>query len=146
MVEFAHGKAIAGHSLFAACRMADETTADIDHSDLATLAIAQKIAADRSERDRRFKRFVSEWGQQRNEYSSDPQELAMCPAYQKIIAMGPEAIPLILNELKCRPDHWFWALNMLTDTNPIRAEHAGNFNEMVNDWLVWGRENGYLRD
>lgn len=146
MVKFAHGKAIAGRLLFGVNPMSDESTVDLDRSDLATLAIARKIAADRSERERRFNRFVSEWRQQRNEFSSDPQELAMCPAYQKIIAMGPEAIPFILNELRCRPDHWFWALNTLTDTNPIRAEHAGNFNEMVNDWLVWGRENDYLRD
>ncbi|MGH7139659.1 MAG: hypothetical protein ACREHD_28300 [Pirellulales bacterium] len=105
-----------------------------------------KAALTQAQRERRFKRLVSQWRQQRNQYSSDPRDLAMCPAYQKIIAMGPEAIPLVLNELQRRPDHWFWALDMLTDTNPIRPEHAGDFKEMVNDWLLWGRDNGFIRD
>ncbi len=115
-------------------------------SDAATLAVAGMLAASRAPRERRFKRLVSEWKQQRNEYSSDPREWAMCPAYQKIIAMGPEAIPLVLNELRRRPDHWFWALDMLTDANPIQADHCGNFTEMVSDWLQWGRNNGFIWD
>jgi hypothetical protein len=107
---------------------------------------SSEIASSRAQQERRFKRLVSDWKHQRNEYSSDPRELAMCPAYQKIIAMGPEVIPLVLNELRRTPDHWFWALDMLTDANPIRPEHGGNFGEMVDDWLRWGRDNGFIWD
>jgi hypothetical protein len=95
---------------------------------------------------KRFRRLVSEWKRQRNEFSSDPAASAMCSAYQKIIAMGPEAIPLVLNELRRKPDHWFWALDMLTNANPIRPEHRGNFCKMVDDWLRWGRKRGFLQD
>jgi hypothetical protein len=119
---------------------------DVGRDDLIALAVAKTVAAARSQREKKFKRLVSEWKEQRNKWSSDPHEWAMSPAYQKIIAMGPEAIPLVLKELMRRPDHWFWALNMLSDTNPIRPEHAGDFREMINDWLKWGRENGYLWD
>lgn len=70
----------------------------------------------------------------------------MCPAYQKIIALGPEAIPLVLRELRRKPDHWFWALDMLTNANPIRPAHFGNFHMMVEDWLSWGTTNGFLQN
>lgn len=123
----------------------EPVTQKASESDSNTLAIVGTLAAARSQRERRFKRLVSEWKDQRNGYSSDPLELAMCVPYQKIMAMGPEVVPLILRELEQQPDHWFWALNMLTDSNPICPEHAGYFNEMVNDWLQWGRENGFLR-
>lgn len=107
-------------------------------------AVASIAAEAAAQRERRFERLVFEWKEQRNGYSSDPLELAMCIPYQKIIAMGPGVIPLVLRELEKQPDHWFWALNMLTDANPIAPGHRGNFSNMVEDWLRWGRENGFL--
>jgi hypothetical protein len=112
--------------------------------DWPTLVVANKIANARTQKDKKFKQLVSEWKQQRNPYSSDPAEAATCPSYLKIIGMGPEAIPLVLNELRRHPDQWFLALNALTDENPILPEHCGNFKEMVNDWTNWGRRNGYI--
>lgn len=91
----------------------------------------------------RFQRLVAEWKEQRNPYSSDASQDAT-PSYLKIIGMGPAAIPLILNEMRRQPDQWFVALNALTDADPVLAEHRGNFREMINDWLDWGRENGHL--
>jgi hypothetical protein len=35
-----------------------------------------------------FKKLVREWKQERNRYSSRPDEWAMCWPYQKIMAMG----------------------------------------------------------
>ena len=68
----------------------------------------------------------------------------MCLSYLKIIAMGPDAIPMILNEMRRHPDHWFTALHVLTEANPVKKEHRGRFTAMVNDWIVWGKENGYI--
>ena len=68
----------------------------------------------------------------------------MCLSYQKIIGLGPTAIPQILTELKRRPDHWFWALHVLTDADPIKANHEGRFAHMVQDWLNWGAARGFL--
>jgi len=64
------------------------------------------------------------------------------PAYQQIIALGPPVIPLILRELRERPDHWFWALNAITGEDPVGPED--DFDQAVEAWLRWGRERGYL--
>lgn len=47
-------------------------------------------------------------------------EMAMHPAYQRIIGLGPEVAPLLLRELERQPDHWFWALKALTGADPRR--------------------------
>ena len=61
----------------------------------------------------------------------------------RIIGIGPEAIPLILRELKKKPDDWFWALNAITEVNPIPEELEGKIDEMTNSWLQWGRDKGF---
>lgn len=69
-------------------------------------------------------------------------EIALHPAYQEIIGMGKPAIPMILNELRKEPHHWFWALSSITGDNPIKSEQRGIMREMTNAWLEWGREKG----
>ena len=108
------------------------------------LAVLTTILSRRHQMKERFEQLVVEWREQRNPYSSDPASPANCPAYLKIIAMGAEAIPLVLNELRKRPDHWFIALEALTDADPIKIEHQGDFSKMVGDWLDWGGRNGFL--
>src|SRR5262249_54444280 len=65
------------------------------------------------------------------------------PAYQEIIGMGPAVVPLLLRDLETNRRHWFAALAAITGTDPVPAEHAGNIPKMTEDWLRWGRENGY---
>jgi hypothetical protein len=69
--------------------------------------------------------------------------MASHPAYRKIIEMGRPAIPLILRELKQRPDHWFLALNAITGEDPVRP--GDGFDEAVEAWLHWGREQSHIR-
>lgn len=64
-------------------------------------------------------------------------------AYQRIIGMGPPAVPLILNELAEEPDHWFWALNAITGEDP--ADGVDSLDEAAERWLSWGHSNGYLK-
>ena len=64
--------------------------------------------------------------------------------YQQIISKGEGIVPLILEELKERPSHWFWALEMITNENPVKQEHVGRINLMARDWVEWGRNKGYL--
>lgn len=66
------------------------------------------------------------------------------PAYQEIIRMGPVAVPLILQDLLARPDHWFYALQEITGDNPLSAENAGNMQKMRDDWLAWGHARGLI--
>lgn len=114
--------------------------------DLASqdMAVLTAILNRRQHMKDRFSHLAAQWRQERNPYSSDPTSPASSPAYLKIIAMGAEAIPLVLEEMQQRPDHWFIALESLTDENPIAIEHEGNFSQMVEDWLAWGRKNGFL--
>ena len=67
----------------------------------------------------------------------------MHPAYQQIIGLGERALPLIFQELRREPDHWFWALAAITGKNPVPEEDAGDLEAMANDWLSWGDAQGY---
>jgi hypothetical protein len=71
-------------------------------------------------------------------------EIAMHPAYQQIIGMGRNAIPLILAEMKERPGHWFWALKSITGEDPVLPEQRGRIKEMTEAWINWGRDQGYI--
>jgi hypothetical protein len=64
-------------------------------------------------------------------------------AYQRIIGMGPAAIPLILREIKRRPGHWFWALDAITQgENP--AADCETLTQATNAWIAWGEAKGHL--
>ncbi len=63
------------------------------------------------------------------------------PIYKKIIALGSEVIPFILQELRVRSGFWFVALEELTGVNPAKA--AESFEAAKDAWLKWGRERGY---
>jgi hypothetical protein len=70
--------------------------------------------------------------------------MAMHPAYQQIIGMGREVVPLILRELEREPDHWFWALKAITGEDPVPEQHRGRVRAMADAWIRWGREHGLL--
>ena len=64
--------------------------------------------------------------------------------YQAIIGMGETALPFILDEMRQRDGHWFWALRAITGENPVPPEHRGNVEAMTQDWLQWARQRGCL--
>ena len=66
----------------------------------------------------------------------------MHPAYQRIIGMGSDAVPLILRELQKRRGHWFWALHFITGEDPTRA--GDDVDQARDAWLAWGKSHGYL--
>lgn len=91
----------------------------------------------------RFEHLAGEWKRSESP-SSSAMGLAMHPAYQKIIGMGPTAIPWIIEELKREPDHWFWALHCLTGgIDPVPEADRGDLQAMANAWIEWARQNGY---
>lgn len=90
----------------------------------------------------KFSRLFDQWKTD-TRYVSTVLEMAMHPAYQQIIGMGPSAIPLILNQLLRGPDHWFWALTAITGEDPVPESSRGDLDEMTKAWLTWGRERGY---
>jgi hypothetical protein len=70
--------------------------------------------------------------------------MAMLRPYQRIIGMGMPAVPLILKELEREPDQWFWALESITEENPVGPEAAGRVRQMAAAWIDWGRSQGFL--
>lgn len=75
---------------------------------------------------------------------SSATDMAMHPAYQRIIGMGHQVVPLILRELSREPDHWFWALTAITRENPVSPEDAGKIRKMTHMWLEYGKQRGLL--
>lgn len=89
-----------------------------------------------------FNFLTSKWREERG-VSSSTTEIAMCPSYQKIIAMGEIAIPLILAKLASEgdePDMWFWALRVISNEDPVADSDRGNLTAMATAWLRWGQD------
>jgi nitrate/nitrite-specific signal transduction histidine kinase len=95
------------------------------------------------EMEPRFSRLVAEWKKETRFHSSEVHK-CMHRAYQEIIAMGIEAVPLIFREMRRDEDDWFWALRMITGQNPVRQEYLGQMHRMTEAWLAWGQEHGYV--
>lgn len=93
----------------------------------------------------RFKRLKEEWKQDTAHLAS-PFEKAQHPAYQSIIGMGLPVVPIMLEDLRDGPEHWFWALKAITGTNPVSEEHEGNPRQMAEDWIEWGESTNLLDD
>src|ERR1700674_5794311 len=49
-------------------------------------------------------------------------KIVMHADYQRIMAMGPDVIPLIIRDLADKPAHWFWALHNLVPNGQDPAE------------------------
>ena len=90
-----------------------------------------------------FHSVREEWLQERPR-GADVAGMVAHPSYQRIIEMGEEAVPLILQELQKRPDHWFPALHTITGADPVPEHAQGNLSKMTDAWLNWGHKNGYL--
>lgn len=95
----------------------------------------------------RFQQLVARWRAERGATSLSA-DIAAHPAYHEIMGMGANAIPLILAQMKTEgndPDHWFWALTVLTGVNPVPQKDRGDTVKMAIAWLDWGEQEGYVR-
>ena len=99
-----------------------------------------KSVYDKIESD--FHRLAQQWERERPR-GADVSEMAMHPSYQRIIGMGLDVVPFILEELERKPEHWFWALHSITGVNPVPPESEGKLKEMAKAWVDWGNKQGY---
>ena len=109
------------------------------------LRMADEMAAAPNREDdaaRQFHGLASEWKKDTALVSSVTQ-IALHPAYQRIIGMGSAVVPLLLRELEREPEHWFWALRAITGADPVQPADRGKMKEMAAAWVEWGREHGY---
>ena len=92
-----------------------------------------------------FVELTSAWKRE-TAHVSNPAAIAMHPAYQRIIGMGPKVLPLIIDDLKSEPDWWFWALRAIAGVDPVREEQRGKLRVMADAWLQWWEEDGSKQD
>ena len=84
-----------------------------------------------------FRDAVAEW-RDATWFKSSIANRVSHSAYLRIIGLGQQAIPWILQELKQQPDYWFPALEALT-----RGEfspQSTNMKELCEAWIKWGEE------
>jgi hypothetical protein len=93
----------------------------------------------------RFQRLRAEWKEQ-TRFLSNSAQMAMLKPHQRIIGMGPPVVPLILDELRREPDQWFWALESITEQNPVSPEAMGKVRLMAQAWVLWGEQQGMLEN
>jgi hypothetical protein len=95
----------------------------------------------KSEQETKFRQLADTWRRETRHVSS-LTKIASHPAYQRIIGMGPAALPFILRELRQRDGHWLWALFAITGEDP--SPEGANYTTAVRAWLDWGIRRGYL--
>jgi|ERR1035441_2439584 hypothetical protein len=88
----------------------------------------------------KFETYKSKWKEE-TFLSSSISDIVNNESYQSIIALGFIVVPFIINDLKENDEHWFYALEKITEQNPIKKEHRGIIKLMKNDWIEWAKEN-----
>jgi hypothetical protein len=110
---------------------------------IARMALRKAIANEqRPTIENRFNRLADKW-ELETKHISSPVRKAEHIAYQQIIALGEGAIPLMLQRMRDSGGHWFWALSLLANFDPVAPASRGNVLEMRDAWLRWGHENGH---
>jgi hypothetical protein len=84
----------------------------------------------------RFEALARQWQEETAVLSSTTKRI-MHPAYQAIIGLGPEVVPILIEELKERPNYWFWALKSITGEDPVQPQDRGNLDRMARAWIDW---------
>lgn len=90
-----------------------------------------------------FDRLAAAWRRDTQFYSS-VTDIVLDPSYQKIIGLGAAVVPIILQELKKSPDHWYWALAAITEANPAQNVQEGDIAATCQAWIDWGKRRGLV--
>jgi len=109
---------------------------------MAQSSSREEIAQGGGDRER-FGRHFAQWKEQ-SRYLSNTAQMALLRPYQQIIGMGRAAVPLILEELRRDPDQWFWAMECITEENPVAPQDAGRVRAMADAWVRWGLQRGLI--
>lgn len=140
-----NGKIVAALMPFAGDSETDKLPSNLKEM-IEQLSLSQESAIARSrqktELETTFYSLVEQWKSETRGISSTEQ-MSVHPAYQQIIGMGRDVIPLLLRELENNSGRWFWALKSISREEPVTPEQRGKTKEMIAAWLNWGREKGY---
>jgi len=90
------------------------------------------------ERVAEFRALTKQWKRE-TAIAGNLSKIVMHPAYQRIMAMGKDAIPLILKDLSKEQGHWFWALHNLVPPGDDPAAGTTTIRDATRAWLEWGK-------
>lgn len=90
-----------------------------------------------------FRELANKWHEETG-FISSPSDIAMHPAYQRILGMGEKALPFIFEDLRTRGGQWYWALRYITGASPVPPDASGNARRVRDTWLECGRTKGYI--
>ena|SRR3990172_1528830 len=89
---------------------------------------------------------LAEWWHEATDAMSSAEQKAQHRAHRRIVAMGADAVPFILEELRRRGGHWYMALAEITQTLPtIPLGFATDIRGEKEAWLQWGKSRGLIR-
>lgn len=91
----------------------------------------------------RFRRLAEEWRRE-SAFLSSVAAMSSLRSYQRIIGLGPAVVPVLLRELEREPGHWFWALEAITEEDPVPPEVRGDLRRMADAWVRWGKASGRI--
>ena len=103
---------------------------------------ADEVDIEPADRER-FNELADQW-EIETVFLSSSEQVSKHPAYQEIIGMGKQAVPLILERMQAQRGHWFIALRAITGANPVKPADRGKVAVMQTSWLEWGEANGYI--
>lgn len=87
---------------------------------------------------------LAEWWHDATDSMSSPSQKAAHPAYERIVALGPLALPFIFRDLLERGGgDWYIALRRIVGFSPVPPSLASDSSAVVREWLAWARANGY---
>jgi transcriptional regulator with GAF, ATPase, and Fis domain len=112
---------------------------------ISSISLLVQKEKKREKIEKKFSILVQQW-QNETGFMSSTSEAVIHPAYQRIIGMGEEAIPLLLKELTKASGRWFWALKSITGEDPVPKDQRGKTQLMIKAWIDWGKEKGYISE
>lgn len=99
--------------------------------------------SNRNRRRERFNRLARRWRED-TQWLSSTTDIVMHPDYQAIIGMGPEALPMIVEDLRDNSGHWYWALKAISNEDPVPPSDRGAIKRMKTAWLRWAEQKGIV--
>jgi hypothetical protein len=91
-----------------------------------------------------FQRLADSWRRD-TQFCSSVSDMVLDPSYQQIIGKGSPVVPFILREMEKGPDHWYWALGVITQETPAENAPEGDIAAICQAWLDWGMRRGLVR-
>lgn len=95
----------------------------------------------RKDLESEFHSLVTQWESETSFHSSLSEKFTH-EAYQRIMAMGRDALPFIFADLQHNPRHWFYALEKILGRDVAKGTHS--FASARAAWLEWGYKNNCI--